>query len=280
MFQAYEIVFDVLRCSMTVKLEGEDHYLVDQNTLRSIYYRAPIYLRDIYKPNLSMEEQLYRTQWTAFIRNLSIFQDAIWVNKPEATFRAENKMLQLNIAKHLGMNCPNTIVTNSNRIDVDEKKDYIVKSLDTAILQIEEKEAFVYSNRVKGWEIRKASLSLAPIILQEYISPKIDIRVTVIGHTVYAVRILKGGKGVEGDWRTYKNNLDFISFSLPNDVKSNSIALVKTLGLSFGGIDLIESNGHFYFIEINPTGEWAWLINTADLKIFSGICDYLEGKNV
>lgn len=279
-FQAYEIVFDVLRCSMTVKLEGEDQYLVDQNTLRSIYYRAPIYLRDIYKPNLSMEEQLYRTQWTAFIRNLSIFQDAIWVNKPEATFRAENKMLQLNVAKHLGMNCPNTIVTNSNRIDVDEKKDYIVKSLDTAILQIEEKEAFVYSNRVKGWEIRKASLSLAPIILQEYISPKIDIRVTVIGHTVYAVRILKEGKGVEGDWRTYKNNLDFTSFSLPNDVKSNSIALVKTLGLSFGGIDLIESDGHFYFIEINPTGEWAWLVNTADLKIFSGICDYLEGKNV
>jgi len=278
-FQEYQIVFDVLNCSMTVRIKG-NLYLVDKNNLRSVYYRAPIYLRDIYKPNLSVKEQLYRTQWTAFIRNLSIFQNAVWVNKPEATFRAENKMLQLSVAKNLGMDCPNTIVTNSNMIEVDEKKDYIVKSLDAAVLQMEEKEAFVYSNRVKGWEIRKAALSLAPLILQEYISPKIDIRATIIGHTVYAVRILKEGKGVEGDWRTYKNNIDFVPCSLPIDVKNNCIKLVKSLGLSFGGIDLIESNDLFYFIEINPTGEWAWLVNTTNLRIFSGICDYLEGKNV
>lgn len=278
-FQKYEVVFDVLRCSMLVKLGGE-FYFLDQNTLKSVYYRAPIYLRDIYKPNLPKEEQLFRTQWTAFIRNLSIFQDVIWVNNPEATFKAENKMLQLRVAMNLGMNCPNTIITNSNRVEIDEKKDYIVKSLDTAILRIEDKEAFFYSNHVKGWEIRESTLSLAPIILQDYISPKIDIRVTVIGHSVYSVRILKEGKGIEGDWRTYKSDINFIPFSLPDDVTSNCIKLVKALGLSFGGIDLIESNGKFYFIEINPTGEWAWLVNAADLKIFNGICDYLEGKDV
>jgi len=278
-FQKYEIVLDVLKCSMTIALDDE-RYLLDQNTLRSVYYRAPIYLRDIYKPKLSAEKQLYRTQWTAFIRNLSIFQNIVWVNRPEATFRAENKMLQLNLARNIGMDCPYTVVTNTSKVEVDDEKDYIVKSLDTAILQIDDKEAFVYSNRVKGRELRGSILNTAPIILQEYISPKIDVRVTVIGHRIYAVRILKEGKGVGDDWRTYKNNIEFIPFSLPADLANKCIELVKTLELSFGGIDLIESNGKFYFIEINPTGEWAWLVNAADLKIFIGICDYLEGKDV
>jgi glutathione synthase/RimK-type ligase-like ATP-grasp enzyme len=278
-FQDYEVFFDVLQCSLAIRL-GDEHYLLHPNTLKAVYYRAPIYLRDIYKPNLPVEEQLFRTQWTAFLRNLSVFDSALWVNNPDATFKAENKILQLIVAKNIGLPCPNTIVTNSSNVEIDEKKDYIVKSLDSAILRFEDKEAFVYSNRVKGGEIKDSYLNLAPIILQDYISPKIDIRVTVIGHTVYAVRILKEGKGVEGDWRSYKNDIDFIPFLLPDDVSGNCISLVKALGLSFGGIDLIESDGNFYFIEINPTGEWAWLVNAADLKIFKGICDYLEGINV
>lgn len=278
-FQDYEVFFDVLQRSLTIRL-GDEHYLMQPNVLKAVYYRAPIYLRDIYKPNLPVEDQLFRTQWTAFIRNLSVFDSVLWVNNPNATFRAENKILQLIVAKNIGLPCPNTIITNSSKVEIDEKKEYIVKSLDSATLRVEDKEAFVYSNRVKGSEIKNSNLNLAPIILQDYISPKIDIRVTVIGHTVYAVRILKEGKGVEGDWRTYKNDIDFMPFLLPDDVRDNCIRLVEALGLSFGGIDLIESGGTFFFIEINPTGEWAWLVNAAGLEIFKGICDYLEGINV
>jgi glutathione synthase/RimK-type ligase-like ATP-grasp enzyme len=29
--------------------------------------------------------------------------------------------------------------------------------------------------------------------------------------------------------------------------------------LNFGAIDLIFHNNEYYFIEINPTGEWSWL---------------------
>ncbi len=53
---------------------------------------------------------------------------------------------------------------------------------------------------------------------------------------------------------------------------------MSELGLSFGAIDLIESNNGYYFIEVNPTGEWAWLVENAGLKIYEGVVDYLEGK--
>lgn len=278
-FNNYRITLDVLKGIMKIEFSGQ-YYLIEETTLKSIYYRAPIYLRDIYRPGISVQEQLFRTQWTAFIRNLAMYEDAIWVNNPVSTFKAENKALQLRYANKMGMLCPETIVTNSNTLNLSNEKEYIVKSLDTAVLRIDDNEAFIYSNRVKGCEVISSDLSLAPLILQDYIQPKIDVRVTVIGRTVYTVKILKDGQGVEGDWRQYKDTIDFIAFKLPDSVEIQCVNLVKSLGLAFGGIDLIESRGKYYFIEVNPTGEWAWLINTANLRIYEGICDYLEGKNV
>ncbi len=278
-FNKYKITFDVLRGLMEIEFFGQC-YLIGEKTLKSIYYRAPIYLRDIYRPGISEQEQLFRTQWTAFIRNLALYETVIWVNNPVSTFKAENKLLQLRYANKIGMLCPETIVTNSNTLNLIDQKEYIVKSLDTAVLRIDDNEAFIYSNRVKGYDIKSSNLSLAPLILQDYIQPKIDIRVTVIGNTVYPVRILKDGEGVEGDWRQHKDSIDFIPFKLPIPVEIQCIKLVNSLGLAFGGIDLIESEGKFYFIEVNPTGEWAWLVNTANLRIYEGICNYLEGNNV
>jgi glutathione synthase/RimK-type ligase-like ATP-grasp enzyme len=277
-FETYDFLFDIQERRLTIGI-ADKRYQIDPSTLRAIYYRAPIYLRDIYKPNLPAGEQLSRTQWTAFIRNLSVYDSVVWVNKPESTFRAENKVLQLIEAAKLGIPCPKTIVTNSSKVAVDDEKEYIVKSLDSAVLRIEEKEAFIYSNRVTGSQIKRSSLNLAPIILQEYITPKIDVRVTIIGNRVYPVRILRDGKGLEGDWRTFKNNVQYIPFSLPDALRNKCIQLVKSLGLSFGGIDLIESDDNFFFIEINPTGEWAWLVNAANLKIYEGICDFLEDNH-
>lgn len=53
---------------------------------------------------------------------------------------------------------------------------------------------------------------------------------------------------------------------------------MSELGLSFGGIDLILHNNEYYFVEVNPTGEWAWLVNNAGLEIDISICDYLQNS--
>lgn len=276
-FVNYDIHFNLNRLELGVQIE-ENKYILNETSLKAIYYRAPIYLRDIYQPNLEMAEQLYRTQWTAFIRNLSIFENLIWVNNPVATFKAENKLLQLKYASELGFLYPKTLVSNTNNLNLDPKRIYIVKSLDTALLKTEDKEAFVYSTKVKGYEILEANLKISPVVIQDYISPKIDVRVTVIGNKVYAAKIVQNNEGIDGDWRLQKNNLSYIPINLPDDIKNKCIELVKKLDLAFGGIDLIKSGEDYYFIEINPTGEWAWLVDTAGFNIYEGICDYLENK--
>ena len=50
---------------------------------------------------------------------------------------------------------------------------------------------------------------------------------------------------------------------------------MRLLRLEFGGIDLAILDDTYYFIEVNPTGEWGWLTSTAHLPIDSAIVDAL-----
>ena len=276
-FKNYKIVFDIGSLILNIIINAKE-YVIDNSNLKAIYYRAPIYLHDTYKPNLSFEKQLYRSQWTAFLRNLVLFENVKWVNNPIDTFRAENKMLQLKYARKNGMECPHTLLLNSiEDIELDKDTNYIMKSLDTVLLRKGDKEAFVYSTVMTGEELMKSEFAAAPVVIQEYLYPKVDLRVTVIGEKVFAVKIVKEGIGIAGDWRREKDNVDFIEIELPEDIKKRCISIVNDLGLAFGGIDLILHNDIYYFVEVNPTGEWAWLVNKSGLKIDKAICDYLQG---
>ena len=53
---------------------------------------------------------------------------------------------------------------------------------------------------------------------------------------------------------------------------------MKNLNLSFGGVDLAFSKGKYYFIEVNPTGEWGWLVKTTGYEIDKEIVNWLTGQ--
>jgi len=263
-------------CNQNLLIESnEDRYLIENDSLLGVYYRAPTYLRETFIKNKSTEDQLKQSQWMSFYRNLLCFDNARWINSPSATFYAENKMIQLKLAKEIGFKIPQTILANNSEHIESLGDPVIIKSLDTAIFTINEYEAFVYTNSVSHDELKKSKLSIAPAIIQENLISKIDYRVTVIGNTVLSVKILNKGQGVMGDWRKEKDDVNFISCELPAPVNYMCCEIVKKLGLSFGAIDLIFYKNEFYFIEINPTGEWAWLVDSAGQKIYEYICDYM-----
>ena len=74
------------------------------------------------KAELSVSEQLERNQWSAFLRNLIIFKNANWINNPVCTYRAENKLYQLCIAKESGLLVPTTYVSNSGDVNLISDK--------------------------------------------------------------------------------------------------------------------------------------------------------------
>lgn len=264
------------------RLHGEAKgfaFEVGPESLKSIYFRAPVFLRDNYQPGLPPDQQLGRSQWAAFIRGLMTFDNVLWMNHPQATYRAEVKPYQLYVAKKLGFDVPETVVANTPGYydrAANGKSGVVVKSLDPVILNLEGREAFIYTNEVIADELLGADISTAPVIIQERLIPKIDIRVTVVCDFIFAVNITKGGRGVDKDWRLEKDDIEYTPVSLPPDVEARCKRLVAELDLKFGAVDLALHEGRYYFLEINPTGEWAWLLRDAGARIDEAIGEALS----
>lgn len=270
-FADYKIIWNINKNEMILIIDGEQYIVNDK--LKAVYYRAPVYIR--YYKYASKEEQLYKSQWMAFVRNLLCFEDAKWVNNPVATYKAENKMLQLKYAQQIGFNIPQTKVINCPCEELLDNEKYIIKSIDTLLLRYEGKEAFLYTNVISGKEINSSSLNMSPVVVQDFLNPKIDLRVTVIDDTVYTVKILKSKKGTYGDWRKEKDDVEFIPYLLPDYLNQMCITLVKKFNLIYGAIDLAIVDNKYYFIEINPTGEWAWLVENPGFNIDEKITETL-----
>ena len=275
-FTEYKVVYDLNKESLTIKIK-ENLYYICNDSLKAILFRAPVFIR-AYGKNYDLDKQLVLSQWNAFIRNLVVFDKAKWINHPVSTYQAENKLLQLKYAKENGILIPETYVAN-NLPEKFTKDYYIVKALDTPLFYDSDDELFTYTMILSQREVKKASLSLAPVFIQECISPKIDLRVTAVGDKLFSTQILQDGLGIEGDWRkTKKENLQYLPFNLPTGIEQKLRILMKKLNLQFGGIDLILSQGKFYFIEINPTGEWSWLIKPTGYKIDAEIVNCMENN--
>lgn len=271
----HEIILDIKNRNLYLKIDGIEN-VANFDSLKGVYFRAPVFLRTQSKAFLSLDEQLERSQWSAFIRNLIVFHNAIWINHPVNVYRAENKIFQLFMADRVGLKIPATLLTNT-KPDMLKNKDYIVKALDTALFYDfkNNKEMFTYSNVLSGRELNKSDFIKAPVIIQNFLNQKIDCRITYIDGKMFPVKILLNQKGLYGDWRCQKENLVYETFSLPESIKMKLISLMKCLELKFGGIDMAIYEGNYYFIEVNPTGEWGWLETVAHLEISDAICDAL-----
>lgn len=280
-FLKHKIVVDLQNEVMIISIDGEE-YEAQFEHLKGIFFRAPVFLRTQSKKELSVQEQLERNQWSSFLRNLIVFKNANWINNPVSTYRAENKIFQLCIAKEYGLAVPVTYISNCTDFNLESDKKYIVKSLDTALFYDMEnnKEMFTYSNVVSGSELNEYDLTSAPIFIQEFLNPKIDCRVTYVQGKLFPVKILQNGKGMYGDWRIRKEELEYIPFQLPKYVENAIHKLMKKLELNFGGIDLAIVSGKYYFIEVNPTGEWGWLEVKTGTNISKTIKRALAGDRV
>lgn len=273
-FSAHHLTLDPLRCELS--LHGPVGAHTVDRTLSSVLFRQPVFLRNTPPFPLTAEEQLERSQWMGFLRGLCIFSDAAWMNHPAATYLAESKPYQLAVASQCGLSVPETFASNdAARIREEFPGSLVVKSLDTVLLRDGEDCLFTYTTLNPDAELSDLTVQSVPLLAQRALEFKTDLRVTVVGSVLFAVRILCQGRGIRGDWRIVpREELDFQRFELSPELSRRCLLLSRRLGLSFAAIDLVETSEGTFFIEVNPTGEWGWL-SSRQLPIDSVIADWL-----
>ncbi len=262
-----------------IYLEARDSTVqLSPETLKAIYFRRAVYPQGPLTDKQSIHEQLNRLHRSAFMRSFMVFDSCKWINHPAATYKAEHKAVQLSIAYKLGFDIPRTVITNNAKGILQAARGdrkIAVKGLETVLVWQGNFETFGYTSLVDTTFAENSHLSSAPLIAQEALENKLDLRVTVVGDQVFCASVTADGNPLRGDWRLEKTNAVFRPFDLPQDISEKCVQLTKSLGLVFGAIDLAVQQDTYFFLEINPTGEWGWLVDQANLPIDKAIANSL-----
>ena len=116
----------------------------------------------------------------------------------------------------------------------------------------------VYTRRVTAESIDEGSVQSCPVLLQEEIPRSADIRATFIGSQCFVAEIK--GEASLVDWRDPDLSVCYSESTLSDAAQAMCRAMLKKLGLRYGAFDFVRRpDGELVFLEINPTGEWAWL---------------------
>jgi glutathione synthase/RimK-type ligase-like ATP-grasp enzyme len=192
-----------------------------------------------------------------------------WINYPWVESQVEGKIFPLKIAKSIGLEIPEYIVSN-NKNSIAEfcksNKKYVIKMLSDvnfAIQNNETKDIPDYTSYqapfTSDFEIEKIlnkKTDATPMLIQEKIIGEYEWRSVVVSNNeVFSTKIHMSDEFT--DSRLGRRNNELVDI-LPHSINQMLCVLIKKLDLKFCTFDLIELNNKFYLIDINPSGNWLW----------------------
>ena len=199
---------------------------------------------------------------------------------------AENKQLQLQVARELQLDIPRTLTTNDpaavHAFARSCESGMVTKMLSSFAIYDEGKELVVFTNAVKSEDLDDLSgLSLCPATFQELVPKSLEIRVTVVGRRVMSASIdSQLSERATHDWRRDGLRMlqDWQPYQLPLELEEKILRLMDYFSLNYGAIDIILTpEGKHVFLELNPCGEFFWLERSPGLSISGAIADLLLG---
>lgn len=202
--------------------------------------------------------------------------DAPWINPRGADDAAHRKPLQWTQAAAVGLTLPPTCVTTSADAarafcDAHRGAGVVFKPFLASIADWRE------TRLVEAEDLARLELvRLAPVIFQRCIQG-VDLRVTVIGEAMFAAEIDARDSDYPTDMRMVIGQAKIRAVELPAALAARLLALMRRLGLVYGAIDLKQdARGDYYFLEVNPAGQWLFVESRTGLPITQAHADALR----
>ncbi len=267
---------DVLKCGIGPITEIR---LDIQNIHVAWYLRVPSHTDE----NVPLETRFARNESAGAIRTLLSVLPCSWINREDhMDFLASNKLYQQLVAQKCGLRIPRTLISNNNSQVVafsNPQEGLLLKSIGYIRLD-EENRSFLYSERFTHNELKSSAIAIrsCPIFSQEYIHKKCEYRVMAIGKHVLACKIdSQASEKTKVDWRHYDlKNVAHVPVKLPYEIQQKILCFMQAVKLQYGAIDLIETpDEEFVFLEINPSGQWGWIADLANIPIPQAVAEML-----
>lgn len=267
-------------------IEFSDGFTLKENEINSVYFRQPN------PPNFDglvseSDKEFAEREAIELLRSVwRMIPEEKWLNHPKKLWIAVNKVEQLIVANKLGFNIPKSLITS--------KKQSVASFIDKT------------NNRVivkaikHGFQTRKNGIWVAvtqrlplnflnnfetyanlPMNYQSEIEKQYDIRVVVVGNKIFSTAIhSQEYKETSVDWRVgdlREIPLHHEKIKLPSTLEKKCKNLTDYFSLQYSSMDFIlGKDGKYYFLELNPNGQWAWIEQLVGYPIRETIIETLN----
>lgn len=261
----YCSTFNISSCELLI--ESSTGYTFSTARLESVWWRRPqpFPFDDTMhgKDSASFVLDEHTCFWAGALAALP--KHVRWYNHINSNRAAERKLYQLSQAKLCGLEIPETLATSSPRQAlgfINSHSKIVYKAFWGSQAVWRPTRVFTESMRDELYR-----LTTCPVIFQEYIDGYEDYRVTIIDDTLESVCFDLSKTRYPYDVRIDTANPCFKK-SLPAELERKLKSLMISMDLRYAAIDLrLSKSGVYYFLELNPAGQFLYL----DLAAGSGI---------
>jgi glutathione synthase/RimK-type ligase-like ATP-grasp enzyme len=219
-------------------------------------------------------------EWHEALNGAYQLMQCPWMNPPLSNELASRKAYQLRVASEIGLRVPATLMTS----DAQAANAFIERyGVERTIYKIfsATQEIWRETRLVRAGDLQHlGDLELAPVIFQELIPAVVDVRVTIVGDSLFAMSIDSRGTSYEVDFRVSLAEARTSAATLPDDVAAELHELLRRLGIVYGAIDLrVTPEGEYVFLEVNPAGEFLFVEAATGLPITDAVAGWLAAPS-
>lgn len=261
---------------------------IDSREIKAVWYRklwgitAPAELDPQYKAIFYQE---YDTMRDLFFDAL---RDIPWMNPMRQDhWIGGNKALQLELAQKNGLEVAPTLFTNDpEKVKIFFREQchgaMIAKLHGTLSRSMSGNAPMFPTTRIQEQDLDQLdSLLYCPMIFQQFIPKVYELRIAYVDGTLFAGKIDTGdSERGKTDWRVATDvPITWQPYQLPDTIQHSLTHMMREMGLSFGAIDMIRhQDGRYFFLEVNPQGEWGMLQRDLAYPIGETIAEKLVSK--
>jgi ATP-GRASP peptide maturase of grasp-with-spasm system len=195
-----------------------------------------------------------------------------------------NKLLQLSTALQCGLKIPETLLTTSaSEADrfIDNHQDVITKSIQVPFMLIDEKINYsLFTSVFDKKDVQNVPTEFFMTKFQKQILKQYELRIFFIRNTFYSMAIFsQNNDQTKIDFRNYDYQVPNrkVPYELPENIKLKLTELMTKLGLLSGSIDmLVDSANEYYFLEVNPVGQFGMVSKPCNYNIEKDIANFLS----
>jgi hypothetical protein len=281
-----KLAFTIATEQLTIQLELSGGEVLKMEEVSIFFFRGGLFKLDLknYKqeglPTTLVETHLlheFNTVVTFF------YKQVVKKCLGNPLFHPLSKLEQLETARDVGLNIPFSIINNSKKkleaSTLSTTPFLITKSIQENVLY-QETQGIHYDLKVHELGLKEIDDFFFPSLFQEGIQKSIEIRTFYLDGSFYSIAMLLCASDKEVvDYRMEAKGIRYARYKLPRAMEHALDTFMKRIGLSSGSIDLmLATSGHYYFLEVNPTGQIGWVSDYGNYNLEEKIAQYLLKK--